>query len=348
MPTSVATTPDVRGRFASQLLTGTPARDVATVVDRILAVQAQDLPAARLAIRSRSTGLISADVDRALTVDRTHCITWLNRGTLHLVSREDYWWLQLLTAPTTRTANEKRLAQEGASIVGAERAMRFIKRWLSSDGPMTRLQIGERLAAKGIRTQGQALVHTLMYASLRGHIVRGPVIGREQGFVSVRDWWGSPPKLDRDEVLAKLARRYLAGHAPANERDLAKWSGLPLRDVRRGLSLIAADVNDFEGQLSLKSQRLEVEVPKPKLLGSFDPVLMGWVDRGWVLGDARHVVTANGMFLAFAMVNGVASATWRRQRGEVVLEHFAEVPPKVAKALAREATDLDRFLTPKG
>lgn len=345
MPTRVATAPEVRGRFASQLLTDPRARDVATVVERILAVQAQDLPAARLAIRSRSTGLTAADVDRVLTVDRTHCITWLNRGTLHLVSREDYWWLQLLTASTTRTANEKRLAQEGASIVGAERAMRFIKRWLASDGPMTRLEIGERLAAKGIRTQGQALVHTLMYASLRGHIIRGPVIGREQGFVSVRDWWGSPPKFDRDAALAQLARRYLAGHAPANERDLAKWAGLPLRDVRRGLSLIASDVIDVDGTLSLKSQRLGAEIPKPKLLGGYDPVLMGWVDRGWVLGDARHIVTANGMFHAFAMVNGMASATWRRPKGEVLLEHFAEASPTVAKALAQEATDIDRFLS---
>ncbi len=345
MPTRVANAPEVSGRFASQLLTDPRARDVATVVERILAVQAQDLPAARLAIRSRSTGLTAADVDRVLTVDRTHCITWLNRGTLHLVSREDYWWLQLLTASTTRTANEKRLAQEGASIVGAERAMRFIKRWLASDGPMTRLEIGERLAAKGIRTQGQALVHTLMYASLRGHIIRGPVIGREQGFVSVRDWWGSPPKFDRDGALAQLARRYLAGHAPANERDLAKWAGLPLRDVRRGLSLIASDVIDVDGTLSLKSQRLGAEIPKPKLLGGYDPVLMGWVDRGWVLGDARHIVTANGMFHAFAMVNGMASATWRRPKGEVLLEHFAEASPTVAKALAQEATDIDRFLS---
>ena len=29
-----------------------------------------------------------ADVDRALTHDRTHAVTWLNRGTLHLVHRD--------------------------------------------------------------------------------------------------------------------------------------------------------------------------------------------------------------------------------------------------------------------
>ena len=41
--------------------------------------------------------------------------------------------------------------------------------------------------------------------------------------------------MDRDSALAELARRFLAGHAPADERDLAKWAGLPLRDARAGL-----------------------------------------------------------------------------------------------------------------
>ena len=40
-------------------------------------------------------------------------------------------------------------------------------------------------------------------------------------------------------------RRYLAGHGPANERDLARWAGIPLRDVRRGLEAIAPDYASF-------------------------------------------------------------------------------------------------------
>lgn len=65
-------------------------------VDRLLAVQAQDLRAARLAIRARTTGLTAADVDAELE-QATLVVTWLNRGTLHLVRSQDYWWLQRLT-----------------------------------------------------------------------------------------------------------------------------------------------------------------------------------------------------------------------------------------------------------
>ena len=44
-------------------------------------------------------GLTAADVDRALTEERSLLITWLNRGTLHLVRSEDYPLLQLADHP---------------------------------------------------------------------------------------------------------------------------------------------------------------------------------------------------------------------------------------------------------
>src|SRR5262249_15635455 len=68
-------------RLAAQLLAGPPARDPVAVAERLLAVQAQDPRGARLAIRARTTGLTAADVDRALTHDRSLVVTWLNRGT---------------------------------------------------------------------------------------------------------------------------------------------------------------------------------------------------------------------------------------------------------------------------
>jgi hypothetical protein len=102
-------------RFRAQLLTGPPARSVVAVVDRLLAVQAQDQRGFRLAVRVRSTGLSAADVEQALTVDRSVVVAWLNRGTLHLARAEDHQWLHALTTPQLRTANAARLAQEGVS-----------------------------------------------------------------------------------------------------------------------------------------------------------------------------------------------------------------------------------------
>ena len=222
-------------RLRAQLLAGPTARSVTGVTGHLLAIQAQDPRGARLAVRARTSGLTAADVDRALTTERSAVVSWLNRGTLHLVLTEDYWWLHPLTTPQLRASITRRLAQEGVTPGAAERGVRVIEQSLAADGPLTRPQLRDRLAAAGVPTAGQAIVHILALATFRGLIVRGPMQDRDQAFVLVRDWLGAPPEpLDRDRALALLARRYLAGHSPAADRDLAKWAGLPLGDARGG------------------------------------------------------------------------------------------------------------------
>ena len=248
-------------RLAAQLLSGPPAGSVVDVVERLLAVQGQDPRGARLAIRARSAGLRAADIDHALTAERSLVITWLNRGTLHLVRAEDYWWLHQLTTPQLLTGNARRLAQEGVPPPDAERAVAAVERALTAEGPLTRGQLRERIAATRVRTEGQSIVHVLGLASFRGIAVRGPMIGNEHGYVLVRDWLGTPPRADRaladrDNALAELARRYLAGHGPATDRDLAKWAGLPLRDARRGLAAIAPQLDQRDnGLVALAARR---------------------------------------------------------------------------------------------
>ncbi len=334
-------------RLTAQLLAGEPARDPLAVTERLLAVQGQDPRGARLAIRARSSGLSATDVERELSERRTLLITWLNRGTLHLVRSEDYPWLSALTAPGLLTANARRLAQEGVTPAAAERAVKVIERSLADRGPLTRHQLRECIAAAGVRTEGQALVHLLMLASLRGLIVRGPMRDAHHAFVLVRDWLDVPKPIDRQRALAELARRYLRGHAPADERDLAKWSGLPLRDVRAGLSAIAPElVQRPDGLLDLSAYVHEpaAPLPPPRLLGAFDPLLLGWRSRELIVGSHRAIVTVNGLFRPFALVKGRAVATWSMPGGEVKLEPFGRLTRKDSAALALDAADVQRYL----
>jgi hypothetical protein len=315
------------------------------VVCRLLAVQAQDPRGARLAVRARSAGLRAAVVDRALSEERSLVITWLNRGTLHLVAGEDYPWLQALTAPSRLTATMRRLSQDGVSPDDAERGVAVVCASLADDGPLTREGLGSRLKAAGIRTQGQALIHILALACLRGLAVRGPVVEAGHAYVLVRDWLGEPPEVDHERALAELARRYLAGHGPADERDLAKWAGLPLREVRGGLKTIAPELAEREDGLSaLRGRAAAAELPEPKLLGAFDPLLLGWRSREPVLGSFARRVTVGGIFRPFALVGGQAAATWRMPGGEVVLEPFGPLSARDEALLERDAADVVRFL----
>jgi hypothetical protein len=342
-----------RGRAAAQLLHRPRAAGVAEVVARLLAVQAQDLRAARLALRARATDLAKADVDAALTDERSVVVAWLARGTLHLVSRDDYPWLLALTAPTRLATSRRRLGQEGVAPDDAERAVKIVERALADAGPLTRPELAERIAAKGIRTEGQATPHLLGLAALRGIAVLGPL--RDDGshaFALTRDWLGAPPPTeldgpDRDAALAELARRYLAGHGPAAPADLAAWSGLPLRDARAGLNAIASELAQREDdRVDLAARDRAPDAIPPRLLPAFDPYLLGWKDRSFAVASehAKRVHPGGGMLRATATVDGLAVGTWSAAGGAVELELFAPIVSAAQAALRDDAADVARFV----
>jgi hypothetical protein len=333
-------------RLTAQALSGTPLKRPVDVAERLLAVQGQDPRGARLAIRARTAGLSASDVDRELSEERSLLITWLNRGTLHLVRAEDYPLLQSLTTPPLLTSCTRRLRQEGVSERAAERAMKTIERSLADDGPLTGAQLKERLEAAKVPIAGQAFIHLMFLSALRGISVRGPMLGKQHAYVLVRDWLGpqSPPP-DRDAALAELARRYLVGHGPADERDLARWAGLPLRDARAGLAAIAPELVEREDGLVDLAKRPAAEPhPEPRLLGAFDPLLLGWASRDEIVGPHKTLVTTNGIFRPFALVDARAVATWRYVGGEVAIEHLRKVTKKAAAALEADARAVERYL----
>ena len=223
--------------------------------------------------------------------------------------------------------------------------METIERSLSKEGPLTRAQLRERLDSAGVRTEGQALVHLLFLATLRGIAIRGPMVGREHAYVLTRDWLGPQEPVDRDIALAELARRYLVGHGPADDRDLARWAGLPLRDSRAGLAAIASElVERDDGLVDLAKRPPAAELPPPRLLGAFDPLLLGWVSREEIVGPHKMLVTTNGIFRPFALVDGRAVSTWRLAAGKVTIEHLGKVTMKAAAALEADARAVEDFL----
>ncbi|HEX6489494.1 MAG TPA: winged helix DNA-binding domain-containing protein [Candidatus Dormibacteraeota bacterium] len=313
-------------RLTRQLLAGPPAKNAAAVCERLLSVQAQDPMGARLALRARTQGLTVGDVEKALN-DRQLVVTWLNRGTLHLVRSEDYFWLHpLLAGQPGLTSNTTRLAQLGVPAESAERDVGVIGRALADEGPLTRAELTARVENK------QAFLHLINRASRLGQVVRGPMRGKQHCYVLVRDWLGEPPAFDRDRALAELGRRYLAAHAPADDRDLAKWAGVSLTDARRALRDAGAP------------KRVVAATAPPRLLGQFEEMLLGWASRELFAPVDVHRIVLGGMFLPLMLVGGRAAGTWRMPGRELVLEPFVDLTPDEAAALAADFADIKRFL----
>jgi len=333
-------------RLTAQALTGEPLRSPEAVAERLLAVQGQDPRGARLAVRARTAGVDASDVDRALTEERSLLITWLNRGTLHLVRSEDYPWLHALTAPTHFASCKRRLQGEGIPESDGEKAMKTIEATLAEEGPLSGKDLRARLDAAGVRTEGQAFIHLMFLAAARGILVRGPMLGKQHAYVLVRDWLGEPQPVDREKAVAELARRYLVGHGPADDRDLARWAGLPLRDARAGLAAIASELEQREdGLVELKGSPDPAPLPPPRLLGAFDPLLLGWTSREEVVGPHQVLVTINGIFRPFALVDGRAVARWGLAGGKVTIEHLSKVGKKDAAALEADAQRVLEYLS---
>lgn len=334
----------VAARLRAQLLTQ-PAQTPEDVVERLLAVQAQDARAFRLAVRARSAGGTAADVEAALTERRSLLVTWLCRGTLHLVRSTDYPWLHALTAPRIAPRIARRLLQLGVDPTMTERGVAVIVEALAG-GPSSRDQLRLALDAASVPTAGQALVHLIAAASLQAHVVRGPVRDGEHCFVDARHWLGEMEVPDPDTCLAKLARRYLAGHGPAAPEDLAAYAGITLTAARRAFALIDHETKPVPtGLLALNTtDESAADLPPPRLLGMFDPILHGWADRGFVTAGHEAVVTSNGLFRATALVEGRVAGIWRLSNGTVSLTPFEPLSSATLGALGREAADVLRYL----
>jgi hypothetical protein len=294
-----------------------------------------------LSLRARVPGLTIPDVYRAIG-DRSVVVTWVNRGTIHLMRPDDMPWLLALTGPTQQAGILRRFTEHGFGLDTADRAVAVMDRALGEEGPLKREELRERVKAAGFMAEGRALMHLLFYASYRGVTVRGPVVGRQHLFVRTEDWLGKQPKVDRDTALAELARRYLAGFGPATDADLAYWAGLPLRDARAGLQAIAADLTEHEGGLvDLARREPAPERMPPKLLPLWDDLLVGWKDKSAVVAPA-HVarVFAGGMIGPAATRAGRVVGKWSAARGKVAVEPFKGS----ARGFAAEARDVERFL----
>jgi hypothetical protein len=173
-----------------------------------------------------------------------------------------------------------------------------------------------------------------MLACLRGLALRGPVVGRQHAYALVRDWLGPLPPVERSTALGELARRYLRGHRPADDRDLARWAGLPLRDARAGLEAAAPEPLAESPSL-----------PPPTLLGPFDPLLLGWRSRAPVVGRHESRIVSGGLFRPIALVEGRAAAVWKLVGGRPRLEPLRRLTRAEQSALDAESADVVRFLS---
>ncbi|MFJ8588410.1 winged helix DNA-binding domain-containing protein [Streptomyces sp. NPDC093595] len=316
---------------------------VAAALDRVLAVQAQDLAAAGLGLRARVTGLTAADVRRATDIERTAVRGWYMRGTLQLVPAADARWLLGLFGPVHLALGARRLRELGLDEALCERASRLIVRAIDGEGPLTRADITARLTTLGVEPKGQSAFHLIRRAALAGLICHGPQRAEEATFVLLDDWLPATGPLPFTGAAAEreLARRYRAAHGPSDALDFAHWSGLPAGTARKAWA--AAGETPAENA---------EDVPRGdvRLLPAYDNYLLAYRRRELSVPaeHERRVRPGGGVIRPTVVVDGWAVGTWsggRRGTAPVVEPFPGSDPfdPATVAGIARESADVARF-----
>jgi hypothetical protein len=292
----------------------TPLGGVKDVVHKLVGLQAQDEWVAAYAIRPRASSTVDA---AAVSKGDGLICTWVMRGTLHLVTREDAGWLVALLGPRFIAKQRGRRHQLGLTDELLKQALPVVRDAV----PATRAEIAAVVRKRGLDlAEGQAEAHLVAVAAMSGLIHRTP-----SGYAPL-----PPSRKGPDDPLRELARRYLAGYAPAEPDDFAAWSGLPLTDARRA----------FTG---LERPSIKEGVAKVRLLGHFDPWLLGYKDRSFTLDPkhAKHIQRGGGFLQPLILDGGRVVGTWSRDRkGAVIPRAFdGEKLPDVDAEIA----DLARF-----
>lgn len=346
-----------RQRSATQYLTSSPAPTGADVVRRLLAVQAQDAPMAAWSLGMRMPaatrfGDVLAEQATGGWV-RTHVL----RPTWHLVAPEDLRWLQRLTGPRVEASLAARHRGLGLDERARDRAVDTLGELLSDGTHPTRRELTAAFAEQGLPATGEQVGHQLMVAELRAVICSGPPRDGEHTYALVDDVVPTTrcDDLDGEIAQAELVRRFMAGHGPATERDLVRWSTLTLAQVRAAVSglgdaldhvLVGEERFWFDPAVPARPTRRRGALLAP----AFDEVTLTYADHGFPRRDPSssrpRVVNAIGG--GTVLLGGEDVAAWRRtvtrDTVEVDVSPDASLSGPERDAVEQAAARLARFL----
>jgi hypothetical protein len=328
-----------RALLARQLLLERAKVTVPTALERMAGLQAQYPPAMYVGLWSRVRDLERAAVTRALEQALVAQGT-LQRSTIHLVAKDDYW-------PFAVAVRDERRAQwlKAALHTADDGEMQLIAKRLRArlrqQSPITRKDV-EAIAGDPYRTNGVNLWLDLVRAPPSGTWERR----KADLFAAARDWFGPPPDdLDPPAATAHIVRRYLAGFGPSSVDEIASWAGLKPKIIANALTTMTTRsfrAEDGDELFDVPRAPLpDPDTPAPvRFLPVWDATLLVHARRALVIREAdrpRIFNTKTPHSMNTFLVDGQVAGTWRYDKGAVTTELFPDV--KLTKQLRREVDD---------
>ena len=321
-----------RGLLARQLLLERVRLPIPKALERMGGIQNQYAPNGYIRLHACLDGLRRDDLTRALE-RRSVVQATLMRGTIHLVSKRDFWplavairraqrdwWLRVRRPPPKvselEDAAEEPLAPGGRSAMQKELAKIAGRRW-GMVGPWLELV---RVPPSGTWEQRRARL-----------------------FQTAETWVG-PASASPDDALDHLVRRYLGAFGPASAADIATWAGLKPRDLAPALERVRLRrFRDEQGKelLDLPGAPLpDPETAAPvRFLPTWDAILLVHARRTGVLPEEyrpRIFNTKTPHSVGAFLVDGSVAGTWRHERGRVETTLFGRLNRSILREVREE------------
>jgi hypothetical protein len=338
-----------RTTLQRQLLLDREQLGVVDAVRRVAALQAQEPASPYLALWNRVRGFSPAELDAAFADGRL-VKGQLLRITLHAVAAEDWpaFHTAMRYALRGSRLGDRRFTSTGLSIADADALVPGLLEFASS--PRTAAQMEEHLAARIDGAPSRRVWWALRTFAPLWHHPAG-----ETWTFGQRPLYRAAEPYDEDplESMTTLIRRYLAAFGPASAADFTQFTILPRAKTAEAFDKLTGELVEVAGPdgrplLDLPDAPLaDEDAPAPpRLLGMWDNVLLGWVDRGRVIPPEyrKAVMRTNGDVLPTLLVDGQVAGVWRPVGGGIEATAFHPLPSDAWDGLAAEAAVLVPFL----
>ncbi len=309
----------IRYRLFNQQLADPQFKKPEQVVSWLGAMQAQEYAMAKWAIGLRSVGTNESDVEKKFTsgkILRTHIL----RPTWHFVSPDDIRWLIQLSGPRVHAANAYMYRTLELSSKVFTAASKVIEKNLRGQNFMTREALNEQLAKHKIVAAGLRLGYIFMYMELEGLICSGPRKGKQFTYALLDERVAKSKSLTGEEALAELTERYFFSRGPATISDFVKWSGLTVKDARRGVNDLGntlSKVNIDGDEYFYKDDVIKTtENTATFLMPDYDEYGMGYKNRSVFMPQTKAVqqkFNASSEYAHWLVVDGRFGGRWERK-----------------------------------
>ncbi len=317
-------------RLLSQQLVAPQFDTPAEVVGYMCAMQAQEYRMMRWAVAMRtrkpSAKAFKEAFDSGLII-RLH----LMRGTWQLVSANDYWWMLDLCASKATAVIKGWMSSNKISIPDEE--LMWIREILvqtaADKRSVTKEDFEEALLQRDIQMDEHRLSYHIRMAELSGTLCSGDLLPMKASYSLSVEKVKSSTKMDRDEALMLMARKYFQSRQPATLEDFVWWSGLNISDCRRGMELLGNAIHKetWKGRdfyLTDDCRTRGFRRGKFHLIPPYDEYLIGYKSRDIVLPqEHRHKAHNNsGIFQPVVAFDGVICGNWKPFKEDFEVDFF--------------------------